>query len=294
MENKNILILVNENKDYHLQMTGEVIDYLLEKGVTLYGEENLAAKHEKINLFEHQNIWFAVVIGGDGTMMGYAQKYKELHLDVFGISAGRVGCIYDATMKNYKEKLDLIFKGEYFVEKRNSLKCILTFENGDKIEATSFNEVTLSRGNFPKLLQINLAINGMHNTPFFADGVLVATTTGSTAYNLSCGGPLLLPDSKNLVITPICPQSRLVTSLIVSDSDEIDINLCRMKIDKVNTNSRPVVFIDGHKRYEVNEKCLLQLRNSGYTLNIIRTDRQSSLYDPIIKVSQASNKPINV
>ena len=290
MKENNILILVNERKDINFNITKSLIEYFKEKDKVIFVEENLVNNLGCVKPYNGEDVFLTIVIGGDGTMLSYVQKYKEHNFNYFGINAGRVGCICEGTTHNYKDKLNLIFEGSYYVEKRNSLKCILDYKDKEKVEATSFNEITLSRGNFPKLLNINLNINNIHNTPFFADGVLVATTTGSTAYNLSCNGPLLLPDSKNFVITPINSQSRLITSLVVNEEDKIGINLVKMKIDQTNEASKPVVFIDGNKRYEIDENCTIILSKSPYYFNMIRTDKNSSLYEPVKKVSQSSIK----
>lgn len=290
MDKKKILLLVNERRDIDYKITKMVIDYLKNKNVCIYGEDNLAKIFTKINEYQNEDVFLAIIIGGDGTMLRYIQRYKDRNLNVFGINAGRIGCIYDGTVENFRDKLDLILNGEYFIEKRNTIKCILKQKDKEPIESISFNEITLSRGSFPKLLHINLMINNIHNTPFYADGVLVATTTGSTAYNLSCNGPLLLPEAKNFVITPISPQSRLVTSVVVNDSDLIEINLSNMSIKKKYEGNKPVMFVDGNEQYEVDEHSTIIITRSNYSLNIVRTDKDSSLYEPLIKVSRS---PIN-
>lgn len=290
MDKKKILLLVNERRDIDYKITKMVIDYLKNKNVCIYGEDNLAKIFTVINEYQNEDVFLAIIIGGDGTMLRYIQRYKDRNLNIFGINAGRIGCIYDATVENFRDKLDLILNGEYFIEKRNTIKCILKQKDKDPIESISFNEITLSRGSFPKLLHINLMINNIHNTPFYADGVLVATTTGSTAYNLSCNGPLLLPEAKNFVITPISPQSRLVTSVVVNDSDLIEINLSNMIIKKKYEGNKPVMFVDGNEQYEFDEHSTIIITRSNYSLNIVRTDKDSSLYEPLIKVSRS---PIN-
>ena len=286
MQKKRILILANGSRDIDYKITKMVVEYLKKKEIELYSEENVVSVFKDIKEYKNEDVFLCIIIGGDGTMMSYVQKYKEHNFNVFGINAGRVGCIYDGTTENFKDKLDLIIDGKYFIEKRNTVKCILNFKDRKPIETIGFNEVTLSRGNYIKLLHINLKINGIHSTSFYADGVLVATTTGSTAYNLSCNGPLLLPEAKNFVITPLCPQSRLVTSLVVNDNDIIDINISSTKIDKDDEGNNPVVFIDGNERYEIDENTELVLTKSHYSLNIVRTDKDSSLFEPLIKVSQ--------
>ena len=287
MDKKKILILANGSRDIDYKITKMVVDYLKEKEADVYSESNVASVLNGVKEYNDEDMFLCIIIGGDGTMMRFVQKYKEHNFNVFGINAGRIGCIYDGTTENYKEKLDLILNGEFFIEKRNTIKCRLEFKDRKPVEEISFNEITLSRGNYTKLLNINLMINKIHNTPFYADGVLVATTTGSTAYNLACNGPLLLPEAKNFVITPLCPQSRLVTSLIVNDSDQIDISISNMIVEENDEGENPVVFIDGYIRYEIDGSTKLLLTKSDYTLNIVRTDKNSSLYEPVIKVSKS-------
>lgn len=290
MSKFSVLFLVNRNKDLDLSFSKEVVSFLLSHDVKVYCEEPISLEIDNTSSFNNEKIDFAIVIGGDGTVLHFAHKYQELDFPFFGINLGRVGCILDSTKEEYKEKLLKLFDGKYYIEGRNVISCEI-YSHDELVNKTlAFNEVSLHRASLYKMLLINMLINDRNKTSFYADGLIAATSTGSSAYNLSCGGPLLLPSAKNFVITPVAPQLRIITSLIVNDTDSITISI-ENKFDQDDFIShRPAVFIDGAYRIELEIDSKLVITKSNKTLKIIKIENNNSLFEPIFKVSLSSSE----
>jgi len=285
MDKNNILLLVNPEKDKNLIFTKAVISFLKEHNCTVFLEEEINSLLNELLITVDTKISFALVIGGDGTLLNKLHLFNERYYQYFGINLGRVGCLMEADKTNYQNKIIEILKGNYHLENRNALSYKITCDN-KTYSGTAFNEIAIERGSRIKMLNINMHINGKNKTTFYADGVVIATSTGSSAYSLSCGGPLLMPEARNFVITPICPQLRSITSLVVNDTDIIDINFCEThKLESVE--QLPQVVIDGKKAIEIDEKSSINITKSINNIKILKVDDNMSLFEATQKVSKS-------
>ena len=281
---KKVLVLINKFKDADLSLTSNIASYLSSKGVEVFLEEELALKvngTKKISEATLKDISFLIVIGGDGTILGNAKKYKDYEFPILGINLGRVGCLAEAEPDKYQDAIDKILSGKYKVEKRVSLEGTLKKTNGEVKNIFAFNEVVVQRGISLKMLDLHISINNSNETSFYADGLIIATPTGSSAYSLASGGPLMYPTAKSFVLTPICAQLKTITSLVVSSDDVITMSIGQHKI----TNFVPNIEIDGSETLEIEPGDVLTVAKGSKTLNIIKVNLNSSLYEPIFKVT---------
>ncbi len=284
-----ILLLVNIDKDKSLSFTKEVVDFLKENNCIIYVEKKMQEKISDVLMINKDvDIDFCLLLGGDGSLLNKLHEYVEKDYAYFGINLGRVGCLLEATKKTYKEKLKAIFNFQYMVEERNTIFYQTTSSKGELVEGISFNEVAIERGKLFKMLLINMYVNGNNKTSFYADGVIVSTSTGSSAFNLSSGGPLLLPTAKNYVITPLCPQLRDITSLVVNDTDVITIDIKEDNPRQSYETTSPIVVIDGRTMIEINESSKLIIKKSPKKLKILKVDGQGSLFEPTFKVAMSN------
>ena len=283
-----ILLLVNIDKDKSLSFTKEVVDFLKENNCIIYVEKKMQEKISDVLMINKDvDIDFCLLLGGDGSLLNKLHEYVEKDYAYFGINLGRVGCLLEATKKTYKEKLKAIFNFQYIVEERNTIFYQTTSSKGELVEGISFNEVAIERGKLFKMLLINMYVNGNNKTSFYADGVIVSTSTGSSAFNLSSGGPLLLPTAKNYVITPLCPQLRDITSLVVNDTDVITIDI-KEDNPRQSYETTSIVVIDGRTMIEINESSKLIIKKSPKKLKILKVDGQGSLFEPTFKVAMSN------
>lgn len=279
MEVMNVLLLVNHNKDKDNIITDQVISFLKDRSCKVYLENEY---------IDDINISFALILGGDGTILNFAHKYEKYNFPFFGINLGRVGCLTEASIDNYQDKLISILNGKYFIEERNTIECKVINNGIIKGQGIAFNEVSLQRAKFYKMMLISMLVNGNNLTSFYSDGVVVATSTGSSAFSLSCGGPLLLPTARNFVITPISPQLRTITSLVVNDTDVISLDLSKDKTSEKDIDGKAAIVIDGSKLIEISHDDKVIINKSEKKLRIIKVDGQASLFEPTFKVALSS------
>src|SRR6266404_7718788 len=164
-----------------------------------------------------------VVLGGDGTILNVAGELGEAIKPIFGINVGSLGFLTCSNSSGYREAVEGIAKGRIAFSERTLLHVTVRSAAKSETRMIALNDAVLSRGELSRLIRLRTRVDGEPLTEFNADGLIVATPTGSTAYSLSAGGPILAPESGVLVITPICPHVLTNRSLIVADSSFIEI-----------------------------------------------------------------------
>ena len=168
-----------------------------------------------------------VVIGGDGTILRVVQRIKSRLPIIFGINIGTLGFLTCLGSGEIQRAVECIRKADYALSRRALLKAVLTQASGDTSTLFALNDVVVSRGERSQLVQMRVTLGGIPLTDYNADGLVVATPTGSTAYSLSAGGPILMPDSGGFVITPICPHVLTNRSVVISDSSVVEIQVAK-------------------------------------------------------------------
>ena len=224
-----VCIVVNEGRDAGFKYADEVARLINGRG-----REAARARAEEIP----ENAEFCVVLGGDGTMLRAARFAAPMGVPLLGINLGNVGYLTDADENDGLESVSKVLAGKFFEEKRLMLEvCSGGLSKNDSL---ALNDVYVSRGGFGKLMSFSVYINGQFIEGFRADGVIVSTPTGSTAYNLSAGGPILTPCGEMAVITAVCPHSLYARPWVISSEDSV--RVC------AGTGGRADVVIDGEMR----------------------------------------------
>jgi NAD+ kinase len=165
-----------------------------------------------------------VVLGGDGTILNVVAMAGKNLKPIFGINVGSLGFLTCVNSSAYREAVEAIVSGRISYSKRALLSVELRTNKRVLSTVHALNDAVVSRGDLSRLIRLNAKVNGEALTEFNADGLIIATPTGSTAYSLSAGGPILSPESGVFVITPICPHVLTNRSVIVSDSSVIEIS----------------------------------------------------------------------
>jgi NAD+ kinase len=166
-----------------------------------------------------------VVMGGDGTILRVVHRVDEKLRPIFGINLGSLGFLTCLGPDEVERAVDAIVTGDFRLSRREMLKVEMIREDGSRHEFIGLNDVVISRGERSKLVKIDVLIDGEVLTNFYADGLIVSTPTGSTAYSLSAGGPILMPETGVFVITPICPHVLTNRSTVVSGQSIIEARL---------------------------------------------------------------------
>ena len=195
------------------------VEVLIENETAELAKEKAAGSAEEV--FVRAEL--IVVLGGDGTILNVVAHAGENLKPIFGINVGSLGFLTCANSSAYREAVDAIANGRISYSERALLTVELQGGGQTTTSSKALNDAVVSRGDVSRLIRLQAKINGEPLTEYNADGLIVATPTGSTAYSLSAGGPILEPQSGVFVITPICPHVLTNRSVIVSDSAKIEI-----------------------------------------------------------------------
>ena len=243
----------------------ETAKCLLEKN----GYEVLVLKEED---YPCEAAEFALVLGGDGTILRACKKLYQLDIPVFGINFGNLGYLTGCNPDTAVECIDKIVKGQYKIENRLMLEGSVVRDGNVVTSFVALNEATLFRSTLKKAFKTQLYINGMETQTILGDGVIVSTPTGSTSYNLSAGGPVLTPESSNMVITPVSPMHFLRSSIVTSGSDEIEI--C-VDINVTNSDGRVSLEVDGDSSIDIFDGDLIKIKGASKTAKTIKVNNVS-------------------
>lgn len=199
-----------------------------------------------------------LVMGGDGSILRALHRSEGHIRPIFGINIGSLGFLTCVGSDEYLRALESLLSGTYLLSYRSLLDVEITGPKGVIPLERALNEVTISRGERSQLVRLQASVSGAPLTEYHADGLIVATPTGSTAYSLAAGGPILMPDSGALVITPICPHVLSNRSLVISDKSEVVI--------EASGNQEVFVTIDGRTPHALKPSQRVVLRLSPKTL----------------------------
>ncbi len=186
------------------------------------------------------NADLVIAIGGDGTMLYAGSLVRDSGVPLFGINHGRLGFLADVTPDDMIASVDHVLGGEYTTEARLLLNAKLELADGTTVSATAFNDVVLQRHGTGRMVDIEASVAGQFVNTHSGDGLIVATPTGSTAYALSCGGPIIEPQLDAVVIVPICPHTLADRPIVIAAGQEIEIRL----LEREDTQAD--ISVDGH------------------------------------------------
>lgn len=211
-----------------------------------------------------------ISIGGDGTILRAATLVRDSGVPILGINAGRLGFLATVQKDNIAEFLQLIIDKKYLISKRTLLTLSCLPEN-ESIKDLNFaiNEISVSRKETTSMITIETYLNNEYLNSYWADGLIIATPTGSTGYSMSCGGPILTPNVQSLVITPIAPHNLNARPLVVTDETEI-----RLKVS--GRDDHYLVSLDS-RLFSVNNDTVLYIKKSPFEINMIEIPDASFL-----------------
>ncbi|MDO4637365.1 MAG: NAD kinase [Lautropia sp.] len=200
----------------------EISIWLLDRGITVLtptsaGVRAIQSVGRKADL--------ALVVGGDGTMLGIARTMAPLKVPIVGINRGRLGFITDIPMSDWQNSLTAILAGEYDIEERALIEAQVFRDERQLFQARALNDVVISRSSRAGMIEIEVCVNGRYMYGPRADGLIVATPTGSTAYALSVGGPLMHPSLHGFILAPVAPQSLSARPIILPDHCVVELTI---------------------------------------------------------------------
>lgn len=270
---KHFLIYTNHHKDPGRVTTDRIKAYLENKGqkcTVVTGLDGTFPGEEYIP----KDAYCMIVLGGDGTMLRAAWDTKKVNIPLIGVNMGTLGYMTEVEPDHLEDALDKLISGDYELESRMMLHGTVLKENGESCEEWALNDVVISRSGSLKLIKLDIYVNGRLLSVYNADGMIVTTSTGSTGYSLSAGGPIVNPVAKLIMLTPICAHTLNSRSIILSPEDEIEI---RIPSGRQGETQNLEVNFDGAHVVSVETGDKINIRKSDKTTEIIKISKAGFL-----------------
>lgn len=258
-------LIANVSKAGANAMVPDVVRSLRECGVDPLFDTQTAALLEEVNGYPRAELAkrcdLLLILGGDGTLLEAVRDMTEGGPAVFGINFGSLGFLTSVSGSAWQEAIRCIAEGGYRVEERAMLRVDLVHAGVARLAGFALNDAVISRGELSRLIKLDVSVQGAWLSEYNADGLIIATPTGSTAYALSAGGPVLTPESGVFVIAPICPHVLTMRAVIVGDQSVIEISPKR---------DAPQVFltVDGQEAIPVASDEMIRVTKAGHSLRL--------------------------
>lgn len=269
-----IAVFGNTLRQETIREVKHIVDFLKQRNVDIVLSHEL--RHEAFNREfpsvedyisqTGETIDFALSVGGDGTFLTTASLVGHLDIPILGINCGHLGYLAEVQTENIDAVLDQLITNNYTIEQRRMLE--VTCQQEGKIASPfALNEVAILKSGLSSMITVDVTLNGefLHN--YKADGLLIATPTGSTAYNLSVGGPLLDPHVNAIILTPVATHSLNIRPLVVLDDSKIDIKIA-------SRNGNYMLSVDGRSQV-LNQDLSLHIERSQRTIKLVRIHGQN-------------------
>ncbi|MBO4286861.1 MAG: NAD(+)/NADH kinase [Kiritimatiellae bacterium] len=237
-------LILNLEKPNALRAVSDIVTYARELGLTLWLEESIPFQQEDVrrcptSAFAEKGVEAVVVLGGDGTMLSASHALAGQGLPLVGFNIGSLGYLTSVEEASFRDALEQLREDRFQIGRRTLLDvCVERQGFHEERLPEALNDVVISRGISGTAIELDLMLDDQTVSRFLCDGIIVATPTGSTAYSLAAGGPILLPDAEALVISPICPHTLTSRPLVVRDGT-------RIAIRAVACNEPMLLSVDG-------------------------------------------------
>ena len=220
--------------------------------------------------FEDLNTSYDVMltIGGDGTLLKGITYVRSLQIPILGINAGRLGFLATAHKDDLPNVLEQLRKGDYQVVERSVIEAVFA-DTGEPVDTVNFalNEITVTRKNTASMITVDTELNGDYLCSYWADGLIIATPTGSTGFSLSCAGPVILPTAKNFVLTPIAPHNLSARPVIIPEDAEVKLSIS-------GREKKFLMSLDSHIKSIPNKQSII-VRKAPFVVKMIRLEGDS-------------------
>ncbi len=280
--NKQRIALISKPQKAELaKIVPELVQSLLERGAAILADPATAqylrrspdrqvriAPREELAAYE---LSFAIVLGGDGTLLAAARTLARSKVPILAVNLGSLGFLTEVRLEDLYPTLDAWLRGQSKPEPRAMLHCEVMRADRCVAEYEALNDIVVAKGNIARIADLTVSVNGAYVANYKADGLIVATPTGSTAYSLAAGGPVLSPDVRALVITPISPHALTNRPLVITDAAEV-------LIRPNHVPESAFLTVDGQEGLAIDSRDEVRCRLSHYEVQLIR-NHEATFFD---------------
>ena len=276
---KKFYIIANSAKDTGLKFAKEIAGYIEKKGgkctvaeskIRTDDERDWCLDEETDAILKESEC--VLVVGGDGTLIQAARAFAGYNLPFLGINFGTLGFLTEIERNNVFEAIDTLFKDNYHIEERMMLAGRI-IRNGKVVEEDiALNDIVFARAGTLRVVDFKIYLNGEYFNNYSADGMIVATPTGSTAYNLSAGGPIVSPAARLMILTPICPHTFNSRSIVLPECDTIEVEVCA---DRNGFDDERQLSFDGGNVFNLRAGDRIEIKAATESTRIIRIKKIS-------------------
>jgi NAD+ kinase len=224
-----------------------------------------------------------IVLGGDGSMLRAARMAAGSDIPILGVNMGRIGFLAEMGARDWPHQLATVFRGDYWVESRMML--LAKTWRGEALlgEHLALNDVVISRGSLARVVRLNTLIDGDQFTTYVADGLIVSTPTGSTAYAFAAGGPILPPELRNIVLVPIAAHLTLDRAIVLSEGSTVCV--------EVRTDHQAILTVDGQFEFEMKDGDRIEVQASDYVSRFLRLGKRTYFYHTLLSRLEPNQVP---
>jgi NAD+ kinase len=267
-------IIVNKEKDIKLEFTNQLLNSMSKRGIETSVMSKILEKTsgDKSEIADEHllgNCNILICLGGDGTFLKVARIAYKLNIPILGINLGSLGFLTEIDRNEIDSAVEKLVKGEYKIEDRMMLEASIIRQGQLIGQDSALNDIVISRGALSRILHVKTYINDIFVDTFPGDGLIISSPTGSTAYSLSAGGPIVEPDIDLILVTPICPHILYSRSFITAGS-----RMVKAFIDEDYCHEA-MVTVDGQKGYEIRGGDIVEIKKSSHTVKLVRIESKN-------------------
>ncbi len=271
---KRIGIIAKQNKPEAIPLIGHLIEHLKLKDIDFYIEDSVGRALPafpngiRLNLIRREEIparvEMVVVLGGDGTLLSVARLVGKYRVPILGVNLGGLGFLTEITLKELDKVLEKVIEGDFIADERVALQAAV-LRGGEKMaDFIVLNDAVINKGALARIIDLETSIDGEYLTTFKSDGLILSTPTGSTAYNLSAGGPIIYPSLHCIIITPICPHTLTNRPIVVPDDVTIRVVL-------KTTQQEVLLTLDGQQGFMLEYEDVVEVKKSETGILLIKS-----------------------
>jgi NAD+ kinase len=275
---KRIGIIAKRNKPEAVTIVKDLLEWLRPKKIAAYVEEEMGnllspscfgpylSSVERKELPNH--VEMMVVFGGDGTLLSVARQVWNRDIPILGVNLGGLGFLTETSLGELHDILERVIQGDFKTDERDVLNAAVIRKGERIVEFTVLNDAVINKGALARIIDLEISINGEYLTTFQSDGLIISTPTGSTAYNLSAGGPIVYPSLHTVVITPICSHTLTNRPIVIPDDVEVRA-LLESKQQEV------ILTLDGQQGFPLEFKDVVQVRKAEGRILLIKSPHRN-------------------